>query len=75
MNKENTMQFPDEPTFADRAREMTRTYRYRIGPTLLLGAMFAGRGERPWQAVGIVMLGLLVIEGVLKVYVKTRKHP
>jgi hypothetical protein len=73
MKEENTMQFPDEPTLADRAREMTRTYRYRCGPTLLLGAMFAGRGEWPWQAVGIVMFGLLAIEGVLKVYVETRK--
>jgi len=67
------MQFPDEPTFADRAREMTRTYRYRIGPTLLLGAIFLGRDARPWQVVGIAMLGLLAIEGILKVWVETRK--
>ena len=66
------MQFPDEPTFADRAREMTRTYRYRFGPTLLLGALFLGRDARPWQAVGIVMFGLLAIEGLLKVWVETQ---
>jgi hypothetical protein len=52
---------------------MTRTYRYRCGPTLLLGVLFLGRDARPWQAIGIVMLGLLAIEGVLKVYVETRK--
>jgi hypothetical protein len=68
------MQFPDEPTFMDRAREMTRTYRFRFGPTLLLGALMTGRGEAPWQAVGFIMFGFLVAEGLLKVWVEQPKN-
>lgn len=69
LNKHDTVQFPEEPTFADRVREMTRGYRYRFGPKLLLGALFAAHGTRPWQAVGIVKSGLVAAEGLFKIRV------
>lgn len=63
------MQFPDEPTWKDRAREMTSTYRYRLGPTLMLGALFAARPTPAWQAIGILMFGVAAAEGLLKVWI------
>jgi hypothetical protein len=67
LDEEITMQFPDEPTWRDRARKMTRTYGYRLGPMLLVGALFAARQQSPWQSFGIFLLGALLVEGVLRV--------
>jgi hypothetical protein len=76
VDKEDTVQFPDAPTLVDRARSLTRNYRYRIGPTLLLGTLLTGQSARPWQAVGIFMFGALAIEGILKVLVgEPRREP
>jgi hypothetical protein len=33
-----------------------------------------GRREAPWQAVGLIMFGLLVAEGFIKVWVEQRKN-
>ena len=68
------MQFPDEPTWKDRGREMTRTYRYRLGPTILVGVLCAGRDAPAWQALGIAMFVLAAAEGLLKVWVEQEKR-
>jgi hypothetical protein len=67
------MQFPNEPTFADRLALLASTFRYRCGPTILLAAIFAARDAPRLQAFGITLFGWVVLEGVLKLCLDARK--
>ncbi|CAH0158394.1 hypothetical protein SRABI118_00696 [Massilia sp. Bi118] len=67
------MQFPSEPTFADRLVLLTRSFRYRCGPMMLLAALFMAKDSPRFQAFGIAMLGWVLLEGVLKLCIDARK--
>lgn len=56
------MNFPAEPIFKDKMATLAKTFHYRVGPTVLLAALFMIKEEAHWQVFGMVVLGWLVFE-------------
>jgi hypothetical protein len=68
------MQFPVELTFADKLAMLANTFRHRIGPMVLLAALFLSRDTPRLQAFGSAILGWIVFEALVKLRIDANKR-
>lgn len=67
------MQFPNEPTFAERLTLMTRTFSYRLGGATLLSTLFLFRDAPSSKVFGGIVAGWIVFEVLVKFFISKRE--
>ncbi len=68
------MSFPSELAFKDKMAALAKTFQYRVGPTVLLAALFMMKEETHWHVFGMVIAGWFVFDALNKLYFSAQKR-
>ncbi|MFP5391231.1 MAG: hypothetical protein ACLGI6_06755 [Gammaproteobacteria bacterium] len=67
------MNFPNEATFNDRLAMLASTFSHRLGPMVLLAALFGARDSGPLHWFWTVVAAWIVFEALNKLYFSRAK--